>query len=87
MTEIVYSLYQLTCGYTVTTTEFKESLFELLKQYDTEKGICLTVNPGKYPCKGEPVAMIFVSVNPSRVPEGAAPHVQIFIGFRFAKSR
>jgi hypothetical protein len=61
MTEIVYSLYQLTCGYTVTTTEFKESLFELLKQYDTEKGICLTVNSILF---GESIqASILVRVN------------------------
>jgi hypothetical protein len=69
----------------VTEAEFKKSLFELLKKYEDTNGVCLTVNsilfgesmyPGKYPCSGEPVAMIFISVNPIRVPEGIAPHIE-----------
>lgn len=81
----VYSLYQLTCGYSMSAESFNSSLYDLLTRYYNETGVCLTVNstlfsqsmyPGKYACAGEPVAMVFVSVNPSKNPEGAGPHVQ-----------
>ena len=81
----VYSLYQITCGYTVSQEEFKRLLFHMITQYYEQKSVCITVNnilfgesmySGKYPCPSEPVAMIFVSVNPVRTPEGLAPHIK-----------
>jgi len=59
----------------------------MLDEYYKEKQVCVTVDhisfgksmySGKYPSKGEPVALIFISVNPSRNPEGIDPHVKWF---------
>jgi len=90
---MVYSFYQITCGYSMSQEDFKKSLFQLLLEYEGEKGVVLTVNsilfgesmyPGKYPCEGEPVAMIFLSINPVRIPEGLGPHVK-WLADRLAK--
>jgi hypothetical protein len=71
----------------MTTEQFETSLYDLVDEYYTKNEICVTVDflsfgksmySGKYPCKGEPVAMIFVSVNPFRNPEGITPHVKWF---------
>lgn len=81
------SLYRITCGYSLTTEQFETSLYNLLDEYYTKNQICITVDflsfgksmySGKYPCRGESVAMIFLSVNPSKNPEGITPHVKWF---------
>lgn len=82
-----YSLYQITCGYNVSKDDFKKYLFELLQEYEKEKGIVLTVNSilfGESMYPGEQVAMIFLSINPIRVPEGIGPHVK-WLADRLAK--
>lgn len=80
-----YCLYQMTCGFDGDQAKFKKKLFELLNEYYAKSGVCVTANsilfsesmwPGKFPCEGEPVAMVFLSVNPKRNPEDAAPHVK-----------
>ena len=81
------SLYRITCGYTITPEQFEIVLYDLLHEYYIQNQVCITVDflsfgksmySGKYPCQGEPVAMIFLSVNPSRNPEGVTPHVKWF---------
>ncbi len=85
--DMTHSLYRITCGYNSTTESFEATLYGLLHDYYTTHQVCVTVDflsfgksmySGKNPCQGELVAMIFVSVNPSRNPEGIAPHVKWF---------
>lgn len=83
----VYSVYQITCGYTAADAYFKETLSELLTEYYEKHSVCVTVNnvlfgvsmyPGKYACSSEKVATIIISVNPTRTKEGVGPHVKWF---------
>jgi hypothetical protein len=84
---MTHSLYRITGGYSTTTSDFGSSLYDLLDEYYKDHQVCVTVDllsfgtamySGKYPCRGEPVAMIFMSVNPSRNPEGITPHIKWF---------
>ena len=84
---MTYSLYRITCGYKITPEQFETSLYNLLHEYYIQNQVCITVDflsfgksmySGKYPCQGEPVAMIFLSVNPFKNPEGITPHVKWF---------
>lgn len=84
---MAHSLYRITCGFSVNTSDFGLSLYNLLDEYYKEHQVCVTVDflsfgtamyPGKYPCLAEPVAIIFMSVNPSRNSEGITPHIKWF---------
>lgn len=84
---MTHSLYRITCGHTMTTQSFESTLYDLLDEYYKDHQVCVTVDflsfgksmySGKYPSRGECVAMIFMSVNPSRNPEGITPYIQWF---------